>query len=150
MAGDLETKVKAAYLYHLTQFVVWPDLPDDHLHICVRGNDPVGGMLLELSNRRIRDRTLQIELDQNIDPASCHVLFISRSETGWKSLLGSVRHLNVLTVSDIDKFADSGGIVGFYSEAGKIKLEINPPAASETGLKISSKLMELARHVAPR
>jgi hypothetical protein len=39
--------------------------------------------------------------------------------------------------------------VGFYREAGRIKLEIDPEAARRAGLRISGKLMELARPVVP-
>ncbi|HSG24463.1 MAG TPA: YfiR/HmsC family protein, partial [Azonexus sp.] len=37
--GNLEAKVKAAYLYHLTKFVDWPALPNDVLRICVQGDE---------------------------------------------------------------------------------------------------------------
>ena len=147
VASELETKVKAAYLYHLTQFVEWPKLPEDHMNICVLGNDPVGDMLLGLSHRNIKSRILNIEIRENMDTANCHVLFISQSESAWKDVLIGMRQQSVLTVSDIHDFATAGGIIGFYLEEGKIKLEINPSAVNKTNLKISSKLMELARHV---
>ncbi len=53
----------------------------------------------------------------------------------------------MLTVSDQDGFARGGGIVGLYPEGGKIKLEINPDAARSANLRISAKLLELARTV---
>ncbi len=146
---DLGTKVKAAYLYQLTRFVEWPDLPPDSIRICVVGDDAVGGMLGELSNRRVKERLLKIEVNASIDPAMCQVLFISRSERRWEEILGRVHGSSVLTVSDQNGFAHSGGVVGFYSEEGKIKLEINAAAARDANLKISSKLMELSRTVPP-
>ena len=144
---DFETKVKAAYLYQLTKFVDWPNLPPDSIRICVVGNDPVGGMLGELSNRQVKERPLKIEVNAAIDLAICQVLFISRSERRWENILGRLSGTSVLTVSDQDGFAQNGGVVGFYSEGGKIKLEINPAAARNANLKISSKLMELSRTV---
>ena len=144
---DLETKVKAAYLYNFTKFVDWPNLPPDSLRICVVGNDPVGGMLGELSNRQVKERPLKIEVNTPMDIALCQVLFISRSEKKWEDILGRLRGAGVLTVGDQNGFARSGGVVGFYSEGGKIKLEINPAAARSANLKISAKLMELSRTV---
>ena len=141
----LEAKVKAAYLFHLTKFVDWPNLPPDALHICVLGNDPVGGMLLELSDRQVKEHELKIDVNVPGDPALCQVLFISRSEKKWGEILARVRGASVLTVSDHEDFAQGGGVVGFYSESGKIKLEINPAAARKANLKISAKLMEMAR-----
>lgn len=142
---DLESKVKAAYLFHLTKFVDWPDMPTDHLRICVIGNDPVGKMLGELSDRRVKELPLKIEVNTPVDLATCQILFISRSEKHWGEILNRLNGTNVLTVSDLDNFARRGGIVSFYSEDGKIKLEINPAAVRKTNLRISSKLMELAR-----
>ena len=146
-ANSLEAKVKAAYLFHLTKFVDWPSLPADALHICVLGNDPVGNMLLDLSDRQVREHALKIDVNVHADLEQCQVLFISRSEKKWGEVLTSLRNASVLTVSDHQDFAQGGGVIGFYSEDGKIKLEINPAAAHNANLKISAKLMEMARTV---
>lgn len=148
--SNLEAKIKAAYLYHLTKFVDWPALPPDALHICVLGNDPVGSLLLELSGRQVKDHALKIDVNMPGDLAQCQVLYISRSERRWEEVLSRVRGASVLTVSDHEAFAEGGGVVGFYSENGKIKLEINPAAAHKANLRISSKLMEMARTVPSR
>lgn len=144
--GGLEAKVKAAYLYHLIKFVEWPPLPGDTFRVCVHGSEAVGGMLGELSNRQVRDRVLKVELDG--DPARCQLLFIGRTDKELPEHLARTRRQPILTVSDSDDFARRGGIVGFYSDAGKIRLEINPEAARAANLRISAKLMELARSVA--
>ncbi len=144
-ATDLEAKVKAAYLFHLIKFVDWPVLPADNFRVCIHGSDAVANLLAELSNRPIRDRPLSVERDA--DPARCQVLFIGPGEQDLPELLARSRRSGVLTVSDQSGFARSGGIVGFYKDAGKIKLEINPEAARVANLRISAKLMELARPV---
>jgi len=145
--GELEAKVKSAYLYHLTKFVDWPTLPPDSLRICVIGSEAVGNMLGELSNRQVRDHPLRIDVDAIGDPARCQVLFIGRGEKRAADILARVRGQSVLTVSDRNDFAREGGIVGFYLEGGKVKLEINQEAARTANLRISAKLLELARMV---
>jgi hypothetical protein len=144
---DLEAKVKAAYLVHLTKFVDWPALPAAEMRICVIGSDAVGGMMADLGNRQVRDRPLKIEVDTVTDPAQCQILFIGHADRRLPDLLKRVRGASVLTVSDLDDFARHGGMVGFYAEAGKIKLEINPDTARTANLRISAKLLELARTV---
>jgi hypothetical protein len=141
--SPLEAKVKAAYVYHLIKFVEWPSLPDDAFRVCVRGSDSVGGMLGELANRPVRERPLKIEMEGDL--ARCQVLYIGRGEKLQPDV--RMRRPGLLTVSDQEDFARRGGIVGFYSEGGKVKLEINPEAARAANLRISSKLMELARTV---
>lgn len=145
--NDIEAKVKAAYLYHLTKFVDWPSLPAGEVRICVLGAEAVGGMMSDLSNRQVRDRPLKIEVETVADPAQCQVLFIGRADKRLPEILRRVRGSAVLTVSDSEDFARHGGIVGFYAEAGKLKLEINPETALAANLRISAKLLELARTV---
>lgn len=145
----LEAKVKAAYLYHLTKFVEWPALPPDAVRICVVSADAVGGMLGELSNRQVQERPLKIEVGIS-DPTRCQILFIGRDAPGSDDILVRVRGASVLTVSDREDFAREGGIVGFYPDDGKLKLEINPEAARAADIRISAKLLELSRKVGPR
>jgi hypothetical protein len=113
----------------------------------VAGSDPVGSLLSELADRSVKDRHLKVNLNVTGDLSYCQVLFVSRSEVRWKDILNQAHSSNVLTVSDLDDFARQGGIVGFYTDTGKVRLEINPAAARTANLKISSKLMELARSV---
>lgn len=147
-ANDLQAKVEAAYLFNLTKFVDWPALPANEVRICVVGDEAVGGLMADLSGRPVRDRTLKIEADNVVDPAACQILFIGRGDKRLPELLGRVRGAPVLTVSDQEDFARRGGMVGFYAEAGKIKLEINPDAARTANLRVSAKLLEVARTVA--
>ena len=145
--GELEAKIKAAYVFHIIKFVDWPSLPADTLHLCVAGNDSVTLLLADLAGKQVKDRILRIDSDANFDPAQCQVLYVGRPERRWPELQARLRGQAVLTVSDQDGFARSGGIVGLYPEGGKIKLEINPDAARSANLRISAKLLELARTV---
>jgi hypothetical protein len=143
----LETKVKAAYLFHLVKFVEWPALPPGEIRICVYGSKTMGAMLTELGYRQLKERTLKIVADGPDDMSPCQVIYIGRAETRWHKLLEKASEQNILTVSAIEAFAQQGGMVGFYTESGKIKLEVNPEAARKGGLHISSKLLELAHTV---
>lgn len=149
VANDIEAKVEAAYLFNLTKFVDWPATPANEIRICIVGADTVAGMMAELSGRQVRERTLKIEADGAADPAACQILFIGRGDRRANDLVARLRGSAVLTVSDGEDFARRGGIVGFYFEAGKIKLEINPVAARAANLHISAKLLEVARTVHP-
>jgi hypothetical protein len=149
VAQDVEAKVEAAYLYHLTKFVDWPGLPGNEFRICVLGSDAIASMMRDLSGRQIKDRLLKIEVDTVADPAQCQILFIGRADKRLPELLKLVRSASVLTVSDLADFARRGGVVGFYAEAGRIKLEINPDAARVANLRISAKLLEVARTIPP-
>ncbi len=50
----------------------------------------------------------------------------------------------MLVVSDIDGFAEKGGMIGFTTDTN-VRLEINLTAARAAGLAISSKLLRVGR-----
>ena len=145
-AGELEAKIKAAYVFHVLKFVDWPQAGNEPLRLCVTGTDAVAQLLTELSGKQIKDRSLRVDTDPGSDLFTCNALFIGRSERRWHDILGRLRG-SILTISDVDGFAAAGGIVGFFSDSGRIKLDINPDAARQANLKISAKLLELARTV---
>jgi hypothetical protein len=146
----LETKVKSAYVYHLINYIEWEKLPDDGFHVCVLGADSMEAMLRELINRQVKNLPLKINAEDIENPALCQVLFIGRSVANWREIIVKLKNSNVLTVSDCEHFAQGGGMVGFYSQEGKTKLELNPSVMHAANLNISAKLMEVARIVPPQ
>lgn len=149
-AGEYD--VKAAFLYNFTKFVEWPSdaFADDSFRICVLGEDPFGKSLKDLTGQEAAGRKLQVLVfkEDIARPEDCHVLFVSRSERGrLPSILAAVRSSPVLTVSDTSGFLDNGGIINFILEGSKVRFEINQEAADRAKIKISSKLMQLAKRV---
>ena len=51
----------------------------------------------------------------------------------------------MLTVDDTDSFMAAGGGIRFFLENNKVRFEIDPDATEAAGLKVSSRLMKLAR-----
>jgi hypothetical protein len=52
-----------------------------------------------------------------------------------------------LTVGESNGFADSGGVINFFVEGKRVRLEINLGAATRSRLKISAKVIAVARLV---
>jgi len=151
-ASPLEYQVKAAFLLNFTKFVEWPPdaFPDatSPINICVIGEDPFGTIL---------DRTIEGEkvkrhgvtarrLLADWDLRSCHILFISRSERErFAQIVSRLRSSSVLTVSELPGFADAGGMIEFLIEEGKARFYINAATAEAAGLKLSSRLLRVAK-----
>ena len=53
----------------------------------------------------------------------------------------------MLTVGEADHFARRGGMIGFFLEDNRVRLEVNRGAAERAGLRLSSKLLAVARLV---
>ena len=149
-----EYRLKAVFLFNFAQFVEWPASAfpeaDTPLVIGVLGDDPFGAYLDEtVRGERVNDRPLTVRRYRRVEEiGACHILFISRPEQGHlDQLLDSLKGRSVLTVSDAERFASHGGMIGFATERNRIRLRVNLEAARAANLTISSKLLRPAQIV---
>ena len=150
-----EYRIKAAFLFHFAQLVDWPaQAPGDEnkpLTLCTTGpDDPFGGNLeATLQGKSIGSRALQIRhLKMSQDASSCQVVFVGgRDRKQILPLLGTLKDEAILTVGEGDDFVKQGGMIGFCGDNNKIRFDINLDAASRVKLKISSRLLLLAKSV---
>jgi hypothetical protein len=59
--------------------------------------------------------------------------------------LAVIKTLPVLTVSDGKDFSQAGGIIELFVESGRMRFAINMDAAEGSGLRLSSRLLGLAK-----
>jgi hypothetical protein len=151
-AQSKEYQLKAAFLFNFAQFVQWPSasFANGNAPFCIGilGDDPFGGALEEtIQGETIDNRRLKVQHAQNFeDLQDCQLIFISRSQQGrLAEIFSKLDSKPILTVSEIDRFAQSGGDINFYLQGGKVRFEINPGSARRVGLKISSQLLNLGK-----
>lgn len=149
-----EYRVKAAFLFHFAQLVDWPPgaLGDDKdaFKMCTIGEDPFHGELDGVvEGKPIGSRATHVRHLTHIpDIHDCQILFIGKNEMKKLStLLAELGNDPVMTVGETDNFVHQGGIIGFSPEENKIRFEINLIAAERAKLKISSRLLLLAKNV---
>jgi len=148
-----EYQVKAAFLFNFAKFVEWPAAfksPSDPIHICILGDNPFGTMLSDLlAGKKINDRPLLgAHFFELKEIGGCQILFVSKSQRkNLRNILAAAEAGGVLTVGEWDNFALDGGMIGFRLEGGKVRLEVNLPAAERAQVLISSKLLSLAQVV---
>ena len=152
--GDVEYRVKLAFLYNFAQFVHWPPeafhSPISPLTVCVAGQNPFQGEIGEgLRGRTVGGHPVEIKtLRPNDDPKACHMIFVRGSEKKLaQKLVGALKGSNTLTVGENGGFADLGGMINLTLDQNKVRFEINLDAATQTSLRISSKLLALAKIV---
>jgi hypothetical protein len=149
-----EYQVKAAYLFNFLKFVEWPDDPGADPHgkwvIGFVGDSPIADELARLvDGKNVLGRDLLVKKFQNGDnPRGCNILFISESEKKrLPSILAALQGSSVLTVADMDNFIGAGGMIQFVVEDARVRVAIDVGATSHAHLKVSSKLLSLARVV---
>jgi hypothetical protein len=152
--ANSEYQVKAAFLFHFAQFVEWPpeafQEADSPFTYCTIGEDPFRGALdTSLNGKTLGARSLRVRhIKQAEEIAGCQVLFIGAEEK--KSLQAELANADgsaTLTVGEAEHFAQDGGMIGFCLEDNKIRFEINLRAAEHAKLRISARLLALAKAV---
>lgn len=142
--------LKAAFLFNFARFAEWPALPPDApVRVCVAGDALVATALADaLRGHSIEAHGLQaVQLPSDASAGECQVLFVSGAEIRRvASLTGGVPR-PVLTVSDAERFAESGGMVELFVEGGRMKFAINVDAVQRSRIRLSSRLLGLARIV---
>jgi hypothetical protein len=150
-----EYAIKAAYLYQFGRYVQWPSKAfpngDAPLVIGVLGENPFGTVLEEIARtKRIDGRQIIVRQFANLqDYSPCHILFLSASLSPEQkaAAIKKARKSGILIVGEEPGFAEQGGMVNFFVDENRVRFEINVAVASQEQLKISSKLLSLAKIV---
>ncbi len=149
----LEYRIKTAFLYNFAKFIDWPPDP-----FRIASNEFIIGMIappeLISTAKMLRSKTVRgaqvkvIFFKSSTEIVPCHMLFIAiDDEKLLKSVIERFKYIPVLTVADTAGFASQGGVINFIRVNNTIRFEINPEVAEEKNLRISSKLLNLAKIV---
>ncbi|MBW8034595.1 MAG: YfiR family protein [Planctomycetes bacterium] len=153
-----EYEIKAVYLYNFLLFTEWPKAndaknydnkkPAETICIGILGDNPFGGVFKEVEGKTIEGKGKKLVIKyfgrykENKDITDCQVLFISSSEKkNVKHILKRLSGKPILTVADMNKFVESGGMVNFVKAGKKIRWEVNSTPVKLAGLKLSSQLL---------
>lgn len=150
----VEYQVKAAFLYNFAKFVEWP--PDvfanekSPITLCVLGKDPFGRALDDvLQGKMINGREFLIRRTNDLAALkTCQLAFVSEAEIKRLSeIIKNLQGSSALLVGESEGFAERGGQIQFFLEDKKLRFSVNLDAVQRTRLKVSSKLLALAKIV---
>lgn len=148
--GDQQTK--ALYIFNFTRFIEWPDEtfdePESPVIIGVIG-DPNIYKHVETVVKGGKIGHHPIITQHFISPEqikNCHFLYIGLSDPDMvKSILDNKLYGSAITISDEPNFLRWGGAIRFYNEQEKLRFEINKESSEKSNVKISSKLLNVAK-----
>jgi hypothetical protein len=149
----LENDVKATFLYNFTKFIEWPAASSPAstpFRLCVLA-DPGFTHAVDrtIAGELVEGRPLERIEPQSVgDVAACAILYVGREHADRSaSWLAAARDLPVLTVGDGPQFVQRGGAIGFVLENNRVRFDVSARAVQRAGLKVSSKLLRVARSV---
>jgi hypothetical protein len=142
--------LKAAFIYNFAKFTEWPadGLPNaEPFVICVLGDSAVADALEQtVKGRMLAGHNITVS---HVAPVGgtrvCPVLYVSGMTTAQAArAVSGLRDAPVLTISDVEGFADAGGIAQFFFERGRLRFSVHIDSAKRARLQISSRLLALS------
>lgn len=157
LTAPRESAVKAAFLMKFGTFVDWPpqafSRPDEPLVIGVLGDDAVHADLEQLAQGRSVNGRPIVARRLREPPAPgerVHILFLAtRNEGRLRELLARTTG-PVLVVTQAEAGLALGAALNFVLERGRVRFEASPRAAEGRALRLSSRLLAVARAVEER
>jgi hypothetical protein len=153
-----EYAIKAAFLYQFLNYVEWP--ADSFAEksapfiIGVHDTNPFGNVLNQVTkDKKAADRSIEIRsLTSASDVTECHILFVPKAvpKALQDAVIKAAHGSHTLTVGESDDFINRGGAARFFLEGNKVRFEFNKDVIAENNLKVSSKLLALAKTVSDK
>lgn len=147
-----ESRVKAVYILNFLRFISWPDSsfvkPEAPLVVGIVGGGAFAKTLdSAMSSEKIGEHPILVRsLSSPAESGSCQAVFIPSDEAvAVAPVLKATSGQCILTIGGKESFAASGVIIDFFLESNHLRFEVNMKALKKSGLKMSSKLLRLAR-----
>lgn len=143
-------QIRTGYLYNFAMFVEWPAVQAGQpLIVGVLGDDTFAFALQQIDGRKANGRTIVVKrVDEADDLGRTSILYIGSDDDRIASAaLARVSRSPVLTIGASPRFTQIGGIIRLYYEEARLRFEINVSRSQENDLRISSKLLGLAKVV---
>lgn len=150
-ASTLEARVKAGCLFNFVRFTTWPAgalPPGKPIGFCSMGAADVERMLENsFRGREIESHPLAFrQISDASELSDCHLLFLSGPESrGMKALRKSPRATLMLIVGDDGTYSKFGTLLDFSIDGDRVAFNANGDAIALSHLRLSSKLLSLAR-----
>jgi len=149
-----EYDVKAAFLLNFARLVEWPAATfpssDAPLVLAVLADEDVEDSIERgVYGKAVGGHPVHVvRISRSEDVAGSHIVFVSSDDRDRnRSVVEAALGKSVLTVGEARDFARDGGIINFFIEDHRVRFTINRQAAESAGLRISSRLLRLARVV---
>ncbi|HZR15714.1 MAG TPA: YfiR family protein [Verrucomicrobiae bacterium] len=146
-----EYELKAGVLYHIIEYVEWPKgaLSNNPpaIEIGLIGQIPFADAIEVLNGKTVQGRELIVKRISDPQAAArCQVLFVGASEKSRiPEIVAQINDRPILTVGEIEGFAEQGGMVNLIAGPNRIVMEINREVANKARLSMSSQLLKLAK-----
>lgn len=152
-----EDDVKAAFLYRFGSFIEWPATAfadaDSSFVIVVAGADAVAEKLAAITAQRtVHGRRVVVRRASRVDQVGApQVLFIgTEARHSFDALVATLAGTPVLIVTEIEGAVARGSMIDLVVDDDRVRFDVAPATAAAHGLTVSSRVLAIARRLAPQ
>ncbi len=149
-----QAQIGAAFIFNFAKFTEWPAqaFSDSSapLNVCFLGAEEVRAAFQEISaGKAVNGRPVLV---RNVKSAGevldCRVVYMDSANSAiFSGVLKNARQRCGLVIGTTDDFLARGGIIKLLVENNRMRFDVNIGAADRTKIRLSSKLLALARSV---
>lgn len=140
-----------AFLYNFMKLSEWPAIAGStKLTLCVIQAGESFIDIDSLAGKEVQNQPLEIKhLMQGDSVTGCQLVFIPEDEKPIRihEWLSSMENQPILSVSGTPGFLDQGGMIELVSDGTHLQFEVNLEPVTQAGIKLSSKMLQIAREV---
>jgi len=145
-----EHELKAGYIINFEKFVHFPNLEtSENFVVGIFGTTQIENVLREVAENKVFNdkKWLVVHFSKIEEIKNCHILYISNvNYSQLLKILQQIKGKPILSVgNNIVNFCQLGGMINFTAAGSRKRFEINNKAANKVRLKISSKLLMIAK-----
>jgi hypothetical protein len=144
-------KAQSIFIYNFTRLVEWPDAykTGDFIIGVVGNSDVFSELESYTAGKKVGMQAITVKKYKEISEIDkCHILFVSYNKSsGIAEIIKKSESNPVLIIGERKSIINDGAGIGFVLLDDKLKFELNLPAATRNGLKVNSKLQEMAMSV---
>ena len=152
-SSEKEYQSKAAFLYHFVDYVEWKsDGDNDFFNIAILGESDIAMPLMQISDdKRIGTKKIRIKQYASVnDIEPSQIIFVSMNyNSSLDPLIAKFCYQPTLIITERNIDFIQGSHINFFIAENRLKFEVNLKSVSNSGLKISSQLLQHAVVIKP-
>jgi hypothetical protein len=141
-------KAQSIFIYNFTRLVEWPEsYKSGDFVIAVYGNSEVFTELeAYTAGKKVGMQSIVVKRVKELtEMDKCNIIFVAYNKSSTLAEVIKKTEANpTLIIGERKNMVNEGAGIGFVLTDDKLKFELNLPAATRNGLKVNTKLQEMA------
>jgi hypothetical protein len=139
-----DAPMRATIILNIIRFVDFGADQSGPLLLCVARASGATRATATLDGQRVGTRPIAHRAFDGIDATDCTIAYLGAGNT---AAIPRLRRTGMLLIGDGEEFIEAGGTIGLVGAGNQLRFEANTKAARESRIRLSSKLLRLARRI---